>query len=411
MVPVLRRRFLGGGLAGLAALMAKPLFVACSSKEEDGGSAGAGGTAPFDSGIPPLSSNIAAIGVLGTADANGVRLPPGFTARIVARSGEKPVPASDYEWHSAPDGGATYATPDGGYIYVSNCELPFAGGVGALRFDAEGTAIEAYSIASGTNVNCAGGKTPWGTWLSCEEADKGRVFECDPTGKKAAVAYPALGIFKHEAAAIDPVNHHVYLTEDQSDSMFYRFVPTSVKGGRIDFSAGKLQVAQVAADNKVTWHDLSDPKYEGSTPTRSQVVEATQFKGGEGIAYYEGVMYFSTKGDNRVWEYHIADETMDVLYDAEALTDPVLTGVDNVIVTCCGDVLVAEDGGDMQVVAILPDGSLKPLLQVEGHDGSEITGLAFAPDGTKLYFSSQRGVNGNSGGITYEVSGPFHLPA
>jgi secreted PhoX family phosphatase len=389
--------------------MAKPLFVACSSKEEEGG--GTGGTAAFDSGIPPLVSNIAAIGALGIADANGVRLAPGFTARIVARTGEKPVPASEYEWHSSPDGGATYATPDGGYIYVSNSELPFAGGVGALRFDAEGTAIEAYAIATGTNVNCAGGKTPWGTWLTCEEVDKGLVFECDPTGKKAAVAYPALGVFKHEAAAIDPVNNHVYLTEDQSDGMFYRFVPTSVKSGRIDFSAGKLQVAQVAADKKVTWHDLSDPKYEGSTPTRSQVPEATQFKGGEGIAHYQGVMYFSTKGDGRVWEYHIADETMDVLYDAEALTNPVLSGVDNVIVTCCGDVLVAEDGGDMQVVAILPDGTLKPLLQVEGHDGSEITGIAFAPDGTKLYFSSQRGVGGNTGGVTYEVSGPFHLPA
>lgn len=414
MLRVARRRFLGGGLAGLAALMAKPLFVACSSKEEAagaGGSAGTGGTTGFDSGIPPLVSNIAAIGALGAADTNGVRLPPGFTARIVAKSGEKPVAASDYVWHSSPDGGATYATPDGGYIYVSNSELPFAGGVGALRFDAEGTTVEAYSILSGTNVNCAGGKTPWGTWLSCEEVDKGRVYECDPTGKVAAVPYPALGVFKHEACAVDPANNHVYLTEDQGDGVFYRFVPKTVKSGRIDFSAGKLQVAQVGADKKVSWHDLPDPGFEGSAPTRSQIAEATHFDGGEGIAHYQGVIYFSTKGDNRIWEYHIADETLDVLYDAEAITDPVLTGVDNVIVTCCGDVLVAEDGGDMQVVAILPDGSLKPLLQVEGHQGSEITGLAFSPDGTKLYFNSQRGVNGNSGGVTYEVSGPFHLPA
>jgi secreted PhoX family phosphatase len=76
--------------------------------------------------------------------------------------------------------------------------------------------------------------------------------------------------------------------------------------------------------------------------------------------------------------------------------------------SCCGDVLVAEDGGDMQVVAILPDGTLKPLLQVTGHSGSEITGPAFDPSGTRLYFSSQRGP---SGGVTYEVTGPFHLPA
>jgi hypothetical protein len=195
---------------------------------------------------------------------------------------------------------------------------------------------------------------------------------------------------------------------DQGNARFS--VPTSVSG-RIDFSAGKLQVAEVASDKKVTWHDLPDPTFEGSTPTRTQVAQVTHFDGGEGVAHHDGVIYFSTKGDNRVWEYHIADETMDVLYDAEALTDPILTGVDNLIVTCCGDVLVAEDGGDMQVVAILPDGTLKLLLQVEGHATSEITGLAFSPDGTRLYFSSQRGVNGNGGGITYEVSGPFHLPA
>ena len=63
----------------------------------------------------------------------------------------------------------------------------------------------------------------------------------------------------------------------------------------------------------------------------------------------------------------------------------------------------------MQIVAILPDGQLKPLLQVVGHDGSEVTGPAFSPDGTRLYFSSQRGSSGS--GMTFEVQGRFHDPA
>ena len=66
---------------------------------------------------------------------------------------------------------------------------------------------------------------------------------------------------------------------------------------------------------------------------------------------------------------------------------------------------------DMQVVALLPNGTTKVLVQVDGHKGSEVTGVAFDPSGTRLFFSSQRGVGGNGGGITFEVSGPFHSPA
>ena len=73
------------------------------------------------------------------------------------------------------------------------------------------------------------------------------------------------------------------------------------------------------------------------------------------------------------------------------------------------NVLVAEDGGEMRIVAILPNGELKTLMQLEGQDNSEITGPAFDPSGTRLYFSSQRGTSGlGIGGITYEITGPFH---
>lgn len=400
-----RRELLRGGLAGLATLM-----VGCSS-EETGSQASSAPDAGTDAIVQPkLKSNIGSIGPLGDPDANGVRLPDGFSSRIVARSGQAPIPGGTYLWHGKPDGGATFATEDGGYVYVSNSEIPLAGGVGALRFDAQGTPVDAYPLLQGTNVNCAGGKTPWGTWLSCEEVSKGRVFECDPLGKTAAAPFEALGIFKHEAVAIDPVSNQLYLTEDEGDGRFYRFTPGGMRNGRPDLAAGTLEVAEVASDGSVTWHALPDPAFSGATPTRLQIAQSTQFDGGEGIAWFDGVVYFSTKGDNRVWAFDIAAQKLGVLYDAQTAADPILTGVDNLTVSCCGDVLVAEDGGDMQIVAILPDGSLKPLLQVTGHDGSEITGPAFDPSGTRLYFSSQRGSDGVTG-VTFEVTGPFHLPA
>ena len=139
-------------------------------------------------------------------DANGVRLLPGFTSRVVARSGEPPTPGGAYPWHPSPDGGAVFKVADRGWVYVSNSEIPNGGGgVGALRFDADGAVVEAYPILRDTTLNCAGGATPWNTWLSCEEFPLGRVWECDPFGKQPAVARPALGVFAHEAAAVDPV--------------------------------------------------------------------------------------------------------------------------------------------------------------------------------------------------------------
>ena len=149
-------------------------------------------------------------GTLGAADANGWQLPTGFTSRVVATTG-LPVLPSTYLWHLSPDGGATFATGDGGWIYVSNSEVELVGGAGMVRFDAAGQVVDARRVLSGTSRNCAGGPNPWGTWSSCEETSTGRVWECDPAGVAPAVVAPALGAFNHEAAAVDPVRHHVYL--------------------------------------------------------------------------------------------------------------------------------------------------------------------------------------------------------
>ena len=382
-----RRQFLQMGMTGIS-LFATGLLVP---------SGFAASRAPFDS--------VAGFGPLQAPDENGVMLPPGFRSRIVARSGQRPSSNSDYVWHASPDGGACYAADDGGWVYVSNCEETNGrGGAGALRFNAAGSVIDAYSILDNTDNNCAGGATPWGTWLSCEEVPRGQVYECDPFGQTAAQVRPSLGTFEHEAAAIDLLNDCVYLTEDEPDGGFYRF---RSERGLPDLESGTLEIAErvdTAGGVVVRWHEVPDPHAE-LIPTRNQVAASSPFAGGEGIAVHEGKVYFVTKRDNRIWCYDIESGSIEVLYDAENHPDPILTGVDNVLITPRGDVLVAEDGGNMQIVAMTPDQRLLPLLQIVGQDRSEICGPAFDPSFERLHFSSQRGESGEGeDGLIYEIS-------
>lgn len=353
-----------------------------------------------------LFGNLLSLGPLQAPDENGMMLPLGYKSRIVARTGFRPVPDADYVWHMAPDGGATFQSDDGGWIYVSNSEMPNkTGGVGALRFNSRGDLVDAYSILRDTTDNCAGGKTPWQTWLSCEEYDKGMVHECDPFGANKAEARPALGVFNHEAVAVDTLNQHLYLTEDEPDGCLYRFRPSNPLP---DLSAGVLEVA-VVNDLKghltVTWQQILDPTAEFSL-TRNQVVSAARFNGGEGIAFHSGRIYFTTKGDNRVWVYDVRSQHLSVLYDMMTSSNPILSGVDNVTITPGGDVIVAEDGGSMQLVALTEGGHVVPILKLVGQDMSELTGPAFDPNFQRLYVSSQSGFSDNGPGFTYEITGP-----
>jgi secreted PhoX family phosphatase len=346
-------------------------------------------------------------GPRGPANEHGLRLPEGFRSRLIAR-GREPVQGTGYRWHDASDGMACFPADDGGWILVSNSET-LVGGASAVRFDAAGRARSAYRILDGTTQNCSGGGTPWGTWLSCEEVMGGLVWECDPSGKRRALSRPAMGTFKHEAAAVDPRGRRIYLTEDLIDGGVYRFTPADWH----DLSSGLLEIATVARGGAVTWTEVPDPAARREQ-TRDQVRGSTRFKRAEGIWHDDGVVYISTTGDHRVHAYDIERERIEVIYDGLGDGPTPLLRVDQLTANRAGEVFVCEDiaTDEIDIGLIDRDGRVSKFLSATGpdHVGSELTGVTFDPSGSRMYFSSQRafGKNGMPGpGAIYEVSGPF----
>lgn len=389
-----RREFIGLGIGGVAAVALGAAFW-----EDVFGSAASGSQqASAGHGYGPRRP----------PNEHGIELPAGFDSRVIAR-GDAIVPGTDYRWHEASDGMATFPVDDGGWILVSNSEVG-EGGASAVRFARDGSIADAYRILDGTTQNCSGGGTPWGTWLSCEEIDDGRVWECDPGGRRKAVVHPAMGVFKHEAAAVDPRGRRVYLTEDLVDGGFYRFTPTRWP----DLRAGLLEIAIVDAGGHARWTEVPDPAAK-TTPTRHQVDGSAVFKRGEGLWHDDGVVYISTTQDSRVWAYDIGARRFDVIYDGIAAgEDAPLRGVDQLTANHAGEVFVCEDlvAGSLDMGLIDRSHRVSRFLSITGeeHSGSELTGVTFDPSGGRMYFSSQRagGSVGQKGpGAIYEISGPF----
>lgn len=466
--PVSRRSFLGAG-ATAAALG----FVF----------AGAGSLAPFVRPGNFATRNAVGYGTL-VPDPNGIlALPEGFSYKLLARSGQTATAEGVHP--SDPDGMGVFDGPNGGSVLIcnheNNGEEPFpvpvvealtydpgaGGGTSTLSVGADGNRVGQYTSLAGTNNNCAGGVTPWDTWLTCEETearagsgtntqDHGYVFEVDPASREAnidrsAVPLKFLGRYSHEAVAIDPATTQIYLTEDAGNpnGLYLRWTPPAgFTGGKGRLhalarspggdTAGRLQAmkcflgsthvkdlseaTRVGTRYRVEWTDVPDRDARTTSVrkqfTTDQITRGRKLEGqwwGDNGAYFVSsfarVIYGSANShDGQVWFYDPATEsvTLTTIFGVNPQPNAEsghFDGPDNITVAPQGGLILAEDGdGVSHLVGVTSHGRSYPLARNEVND-SEFCGPAFSKDGKWLFANIQ------SPGFTLAITGPWTRPS
>lgn len=330
------------------------------------------------------------------------------------------------------------------------------GGCTSLRFNvAKGEWIDSWVSMSGTVRNCAGGPTPWGTWLTCEETifgpgdvyndvtynfekNHGWIFDVPPSGQKRPEPIKGMGRFVHEAIAIDRETGIVYETEDRGRAGFYRYLPTD----KANLAAGgDLQMMKVIGQPDLTghvangtifdveWVDIGDPELAHSPYTKDAAgvfkqgvaLEGTAFARLEGCWYGSGKVYFdATSGGGskvgQIWAFDPEQQKLQMLFEspgAETLNMP-----DNLCVSPRGGLLLCEDSdygkfSQQRIHGLSQDGKLSLFainnIQLAGEKngfkgdfrGREWAGSTFSPDGKWLF------VNIQTPGITFAITGPW----
>jgi secreted PhoX family phosphatase len=309
--------------------------------------------------------------------------------------------------------------------------------------------IKDFVSLSGTLVNCAGGPTPWKSWITCEETLLGKelfrnasgqdqggfaqhhgyCFEVDSSADRPVTPTPlkAMGRFQHEAIAVDPRSGIVYLTEDRVTAGFYRFLPRTpgqlAAGGRLqmltvknrpNFIASRQQQTGVA--HSVIWVDITDPDpAEAGRDTLAVYKQgiaagAATFARLEGCLYGNGRIYFtSTSGGDKqlgqVWEYAPSGRDQGFLTLLFEPTDPsVLNMPDNICLTAGGNLTICEDNGITNFIRVLNQkGELFDLAKnvFEGFETREFAGVTFSPDFKTLFANIQ------VPGVTLAIWGPW----
>ncbi len=392
-----------------------------------------------------------------------IDLPEGFSYTIVSEAGT-PLTGADGVIPDKFDG-TGYFELDGRSFLVRNSEQdvestfpavaaanltydPMAeGGTTTVELDSDGTVMAEYVSLAGTNRNCAGGPTPWGTWLTCEETearvdddgmtkDHGFVFEVDPlTPDNNANPTPlaALGRFAHEAVSIDPTTGAVYLTEDaeEPNGLLYRATPTTPLGGYGSLRDGAVLEALVASLNgafvadlseitevgtkiDTAWTGIPDPVAEESS-TRVQLDKVTRSRKLEGTWWGDDAAYIVSsyarkddgsvnEHDGQVWRLDPKANTMELVVQFGVNPDPAsdnFDGPDNITVAPNGGLILCSDGEGVQHLWMVSPTGEPSMFARNARDDGEFTGATFAADGKTLY------VNLQEPGVTFAITGPW----
>jgi secreted PhoX family phosphatase len=399
-------------------------------------------------------------------------LPAGFAYEVMGVEG---TPMSNGQpTPRAHDGMAAFALRNGNVRLVRNHEVaePTAtsrpigdparaydrlgpGGTTSLEVrvkrDGSRELVRDFVSLGGTLINCAGGPTPWGSWLTCEETvqgtgpaqrgkDHGYVFEVDAHAEEQVEAVPlkAMGRFVHEAVAVDPRTGIVYETEDRATGGFYRFIPKVRgklrEGGRLQMLAvrGRPQFDTRTGQTQrvwmpVEWVGIADPDPAGaeadalSVYNQGVALGAATFARLEGCFYgHDSIFFHATNGGDRalgqVWQYRPGpgpDEgRLQLLFESTARE--VLDQPDNLTVSPRGGIVICEDADQVcHLRGLTPDGRIFDFARNILND-NEFAGACFSPDGRTLFVNCQGDIrSGQTGklGRTYAIWGPWERGA